>query len=89
MNQFAVSKATPKLRREAEMMLRMTLFSQESPLKDGKSLNEERRSLAKRLRKARRKGAVMVYISTLWFLLALAISIEAGKDIHYTHISIC
>lgn len=49
-------------------------------------LNTMRQKLAQQLRESRRKGVVPVFISTLWFLFAMAISIqssfgEMGKNV--------
>lgn len=41
-------------------------------------LDAERRRLALHLRKFRRRGVVPVYISTVWFIIALAFSINAA-----------
>jgi len=49
-------------------------------------LNTMRQKLAQQLRETRRKGVVPVFVSTLWFLFAMAISIqssfgEIGKNV--------
>ncbi|KAK1072026.1 hypothetical protein LTR74_002856 [Friedmanniomyces endolithicus] len=41
-------------------------------------LNSMRQELAQELRESRRKGVVPVFFSTIWFLLALAISIQGA-----------
>ncbi|KAK3113136.1 hypothetical protein LTR53_009873 [Teratosphaeriaceae sp. CCFEE 6253] len=41
-------------------------------------LNAMRQKLAQQLRETRRKGVVPVFLSTLWFLFALAISIQSA-----------
>ncbi|KAK4543548.1 hypothetical protein LTR36_005443 [Oleoguttula mirabilis] len=44
-------------------------------------LNAMRQKLAQQLRETRRKGVVPVFVSTLWFLFALAISIQSSFGI--------
>lgn len=62
----------------AEKLLRIALFSDELPMVTGDSLTERRRKLAGTIRAFRKKGVIPVFVSTLWFLLALAISIESA-----------
>jgi hypothetical protein len=65
--------------KEAEGLLRILLFSKDLRLVGStKSLREKRTDLAKELRSNRRRGVVPVFISTLWFLFSLGISIQAG-----------
>jgi hypothetical protein len=66
--------------KEAEGILRILLFSKDLRLVGSKkSLSEKRRRLAKELRSNRRRGVVPVFISTLWFMFSLGISIQAGR----------
>jgi hypothetical protein len=66
--------------REAEGLLRVVLFSQNLKLVGRrKTLSQMRFRLAQDLRSNRRRGVVPIFISTLWFILALGISIEAGR----------
>ena len=67
---------------EAEKLLRIALFSDclklaidEDPTR---SLVRRRQELAERLRAGRKKGVVPVFVSLMWFLFSLAISIQAA-----------
>ncbi|PNS17833.1 hypothetical protein CAC42_10 [Sphaceloma murrayae] len=72
----------------AEGLLRIILFSKDLPLKSTcdchqrhavpKSLVAERRKIAHNLRVRRRRGIVPVFVSTMWFLFALALSIQSA-----------
>lgn len=64
----------------AEKLLRIALFSDELPMdiESTKGLTEQRKDLAGDIRAFRKKGVIPVFVSTLWFLLALAISIESS-----------
>lgn len=82
MNMFAI-KPVVALRQEAEGLLRIALFSKDLRLiktKDGRdiTLEKERQELAFELRSRRRRSVVPVFISTMWFLFSLAISIESS-----------
>jgi hypothetical protein len=82
MNQYTM-KPKASLKKEAEGLLRIALFSEHLRLRSPrggseKSLREHRQDLAQQLRAARKKGVVPVFISTLWFLFSLAISIQEG-----------
>jgi hypothetical protein len=50
----------------------------EDALESEDKLNELRQSLASDLRSARRRGVVPVFISTLWFVFSLGLSIQAA-----------
>ncbi|KAF1985317.1 hypothetical protein K402DRAFT_304625, partial [Aulographum hederae CBS 113979] len=77
-NQYRM-KPLVSLTKEAEGLLRIMLFSKDLRLVGThKSLRHMRRKLARELRSNRRRGVVPVFISTLWFLFSLAISIEAA-----------
>ncbi len=79
LNQYKM-KPVISLTREAEGLLRIVLFSKNIKLLGKKkTLSEMRFRLAQDLRSSRRKGVVPVFISTLWFVLALGISVEAGE----------
>lgn len=81
MNQYSLTTQAIRLRREAETLLRTALFSKDLPLRgDERTLKVYRKELATNLRRGRKRGAVMVYISTLWFLFAMAISISQAFD---------
>ncbi|KAF2658975.1 hypothetical protein K491DRAFT_689578 [Lophiostoma macrostomum CBS 122681] len=72
-------KRVISMTREAEGLLRIMLFSKDLELHGTrKSLGQMRRKLAYDLRCNRRRGVVPVFISTLWFLVSLSISIEAA-----------
>lgn len=62
----------------AEKLLRIALFSDELPMKNGPALTNRRKKLAGTIRAFRKKGVIPVFVSTLWFLLALAISIQSA-----------
>ncbi|KAK3671667.1 hypothetical protein LTR78_008400 [Recurvomyces mirabilis] len=50
----------------------------EGRLEPDEELNSMRQRLARQLRETRRKGVVPVFVSTMWFLFALAISIQSS-----------
>ena len=62
---------------EAERLLRLALFSNILPL-DGsaRGLIKRRTDLAQNFREGRKKGVVPVFVSFVWFLFALALSIQ-------------
>lgn len=66
----------------AEKLLRIALFSDSLQLtadpERTSSLVRRRRGLADRIRQSRKKGVVPVFISLMWFLFSLAISIQAA-----------
>ena len=62
----------------AEKLLRIALFSDELPLKSEASLAHRRKKLAGTIRTFRKKGVIPVFVSTLWFLLALGISTQSA-----------
>ena len=62
----------------AEKLLRIALFSDELDMTDGAQLTDRRKKLAGTIRAFRKKGVIPVFVSTLWFLLALAISIQSA-----------
>lgn len=82
MNQYSMGHMAA-VKKESEGLLRIALFSKDLRLYGtDKQLKDVRRDLAERLRNARKKGVVPVFISTLWFLFSLAISIQ---DCAYRH----
>ena len=62
----------------AEKLLRIALFSDELPMTTKSSLKDRRKKLAGTIRAFRKKGVIPVFVSTLWFLVALAISIQTA-----------
>jgi hypothetical protein len=80
MNQYALSPDVVKYRKkEAECLLRIALFSRDLKLTDtDKSLRVVRYILAQELREMRRRGAVPVFVSIMWFLFAFALSVESA-----------
>jgi hypothetical protein len=79
MNQFDMKPEVSSRKVEAEGLLRIVLFSKDLELRGSqKSLKEYRRTLAKALRRRRKRGVVPVFISTAWFLFSLAISIQSA-----------
>ncbi|KAI9684405.1 MAG: hypothetical protein M1829_002215 [Trizodia sp. TS-e1964] len=80
MNQYVVKSDISVV--EAEKLLRIALFSNDLELLGThKTLPQMRRKLARILRGARRRGTVPVFVSLVWFLFSLAISIQFGKVI--------
>lgn len=78
-NQYKM-KPLISMTKEAEGLLRIVLFSRGFRLiGTNKTLDQLRRKLAQDLRSNRRRGVVPVFISTLWFLVSLGISIESGE----------
>lgn len=78
LNQYKM-KPPISMTREAEGLIRIMLFSKDLKLVGTqKTLSQMRCKLAHDLRSNRRRGVVAVFISTLWFLVALGISIEAA-----------
>ena len=64
---------------EAERLLRLALFSNLLPLNgsaDSNSLVKRRTELAQNFREGRKKGVVPVFLSFLWFVFALVLSIQ-------------
>lgn len=83
MNQYAFTREMEA--DSGERFLRVALFDDElSLLPSGsgsgsrKGTVDRRRKLAAWLRSGRKRGVVPIFISTLWFLLSLAISIHAA-----------
>ena len=76
MNQYTMR---PLIAKEAEGLLRIVLFSRDLNLTDTNiPLRKMRRILAGELRETRRRGVVPVFISTMWFLFAFALSVQAA-----------
>lgn len=66
---------------EAERLIRLALFSNILVLKgsEGNTINslvKRRTDLAKGLREGRKKGVIPVFISFMWFVFALALSVQ-------------
>ncbi|KAI8942314.1 hypothetical protein NX059_000393 [Plenodomus lindquistii] len=79
MNQYSIKPMAAMSGKEAEGLLRIVLFSKDLKLTDtDKTLREMRRILARELREMRRRGAVPVFVSTMWFIFAFALSIQAA-----------
>lgn len=78
LNQYKM-KPVISMTREAEGLLRIVLFSRELELCGSRrSLRRMRAKLARELRSNRRRGVVPIFVSSLWFVVAVGISIEAG-----------
>jgi hypothetical protein len=78
MNQYTMGEAM-RSEKEAEGLLRIVLFSKDLKLSDtDATLRQLRGVLAQELREMRRRGAVPVFVSTMWFLFAFALSIQAA-----------
>lgn len=78
---LAIDSVKPELPPiEAERLLRLALFSNMLQLphaEDGeKDLLKRRTKLARDLREGRKKGVVPVFVSFLWFVFALALTIQ-------------
>ena len=68
---------------ETQGLFRIALFSRNLDLpENGMTLIEKRRQLAQILRGSRRKGVVLIFLSMMWFLFSLVISIQYGKQKH-------
>lgn len=77
-NQYKM-KPLISMTKEAEGLLRIMLFSRDLKLiGTNKTLKQMREKMAKELRSNRRRGVVPVFISTLWFLFSLGISIQSA-----------
>jgi hypothetical protein len=77
-NQYKM-KELISMTKEAEGLLRIVLFSRDLRLLGtNKILREKREKFAQELRANRRKGVVPVFISTMWFLFSLGITIQAA-----------
>ena len=65
---------------ESERLLRLALFSNilelKGPQESPPSLVSRRTELAKGLREGRKKGVIPVFISFMWFVFALALSVQ-------------
>ena len=81
MNQYTIKRKMPA--EEAERLLRIALFSDSLQLlvveDDTRNLVKRRRKLAKTIREQRKRGVVPVFISLMWFLFSLVVSIQAGR----------
>ncbi|MCJ1346023.1 hypothetical protein MMC31_004234, partial [Peltigera leucophlebia] len=77
MNQYEIKRRMPSI--EAEKLLRVALFSDSLKLtadENTSGLIQKRYELATLIRKGRKKGVVPVFISLLWFIFSLALSIQ-------------
>lgn len=86
MNQYTIKQRMPS--QEAERLLRIALFSDSLQLEavEGQydTIVSRRRELAKAIREGRKKGIVPVFISQMWFLFSLAITLESGQCCNHT-----
>ncbi|KAF2399490.1 hypothetical protein EJ06DRAFT_54038 [Trichodelitschia bisporula] len=79
MNQYTIKPLPSASAAAAESLLRIALFSRDLALAPpSPPLSTRRASLAHNMREYRRRGVVPVFISTLWFIVALGISIQAA-----------
>jgi hypothetical protein len=80
MNQYSLRPGIPQV--EAEKLLRIALFSDTLKLaadeQPNKTLPARRRKLARSLRTGRKQGAVPVFLSSMWFMFAMGVSIETA-----------
>ena len=81
MNQYTIKRRMPA--QEAERLLRIALFSDSLQLMvvedETRSLVKRRRKLARTIREHRKRGVVPVFISLMWFLFSLVVSIQGGR----------
>ncbi|KAI9747892.1 MAG: hypothetical protein M1815_003801 [Lichina confinis] len=80
MNQYTVD---PKLDSSAaEKLVRVALFSNEVRMTDGgPTLAQRRRDLAANVREGRRRGIIPVFVTLMWFIFSLVISLaDAFED---------
>lgn len=70
---------------EAERLIRIALFSDSLELPSSEyratTLVQRRFELADEIRKGRKRGVIPVFITTMWFLFSLAISIQAAYGV--------
>ncbi|KAG8629995.1 hypothetical protein KVT40_001614 [Elsinoe batatas] len=93
MNQYTINRIKPRgassdeqVTRRAEAFLRIVLFSRDLELSSNHhgckdhpwKLAEARRKLADKLRRTRKRAIVPVFVSMLWFIIALAFSIYSA-----------
>ncbi|MCJ1469601.1 hypothetical protein MMC07_008236 [Pseudocyphellaria aurata] len=83
MNQYSMKQRMPAVTAEAaEKLIRTALFSDSLQLTNSDdrthSLVKRRCQLANVIRRGRKKGVVPVFITLMWFLFSLAISIQAA-----------
>jgi hypothetical protein len=80
MNQYAIKPKMPPV--AAEKLLRIALFSDSLKLSvtqpEDLSLVKQRETLALDLRRGRRRGIVPVFVSFLWFLFSLGLSLQTA-----------
>ena len=77
MNQYSAKQSLPPV--QAERLIRLALFSNLLPLstsEGSQSLVKRRTELAQSFREGRKKGVIPVFVSFLWFVFALALSIQ-------------
>ena len=69
---------------ESEHLLRLTLFSNLIQLNNSDDIRDSivarRTELARNMREGRKKGVIPIFISFLWFVFALALTIELAFD---------
>ncbi|KAG8530468.1 uncharacterized protein KY384_004971 [Bacidia gigantensis] len=82
MNQYSIKPSLPAI--ESERLLRIALFSNKlqlnSSMDDRDNIVARRTELARVLREGRKKGVIPVFVSFLWFVFALALSVELAYD---------
>ncbi|KAL9130441.1 MAG: hypothetical protein Q9217_001364 [Psora testacea] len=82
MNQYCPKPSLPPI--ESARLLRLVLFSNLIQLNGSTDARDSivvrRTELARSLREGRKKGVIPVFISFLWFVFALALSIELAFD---------
>ncbi|KAL9601234.1 MAG: hypothetical protein Q9219_002639 [cf. Caloplaca sp. 3 TL-2023] len=82
MNQYSTNPLLPPI--ESEWLLRIALFDDTLQLRGSMEARDSivacRTEVARALREGRKKGVIPVFISFLWFVFALALSIELAYD---------
>ncbi|KZM26853.1 uncharacterized protein EKO05_0010769 [Ascochyta rabiei] len=79
MNQYTLKDKVVSSSKKAEGLLRIVLFSKDLTLPNTEeTLDQKRRILARELREMRRRGAVPVFVSIMWFLFAFALSVQSA-----------
>ena len=84
MNQYAVSREIPQSE-SWEKLVRVVVFSGSLRLQTGKLLIAKRRKLVRNARRYRRRGVIPLFISLVWYMFALGISINGGKKHLYSN----
>lgn len=82
MNQYTI-RSEARRSESAKSLLKVVLFSDDLEVLDSNTgtrtdIDDRRHRLADNIRQARRRGAVPVFLSDLWFLFSLSISVQSA-----------